>query len=221
MGSMTTLTAADGHTLAAYITEPRGAAKGGLVVIQEIFGVNGHIRSVCDGFAADGYYCVAPALFDRVQPGVDLGYSSDDVAKGRDLRGRMNWADCMKDVTAAVTAATGAGRVGTVGYCYGGGVTWLAAAEIPGLSASVGYYGGPWAELADRAPRCPALLHFGARDAMIPVSLAVDLKAKHPTIACHVYEADHGFNCDQRVHYDAFAATLARRRTLAFFEALL
>lgn len=221
MGNTSTLTAADGHHFSAYIAEPKSVAKGGLVVIQEIFGVNGHIRSVCDGFSADGYYCVAPALFDRLQPGVDLGYSSEDVAKGRELRDRMNWTHCMKDVTAAVVAASGAGRVGTVGYCYGGGVTWLAAAEVPGLSASVGYYGGPWAELADRAPRCPALLHFGARDAMIPISLAVDMKARHPAITCHVYEADHGFNCDQRVHYDGYAATLARRRTLAFFEALL
>ena len=221
MGSINSLTAADGHRFDAYIAEPKSGAKGGIVVIQEIFGVNGHIRSVCDGLSADGYYCVAPALFDRLQPGVDLGYSNEDVATGRQLRGRMNWTDCMKDVTAAVVAASGAGRVGTVGYCYGGGVTWLAAAEVPGLSASVGYYGGPWAELADRAPRCPALLHFGAKDAMIPVSLAVDMKAKHPAITCHVYEADHGFNCDQRVHYDGYAAALARRRTLAFLEALL
>lgn len=142
MGKTTNLTAADGHRFDAYIAEPKGAPRGGLVVIQEIFGVNGHIRSVCDGYAADGYFCVAPALFDRLETGVDLGYGGDDLARGRELRGRMNWADCMKDVTAAVGGAAQAGKVGTVGYCYGGGVTWLAAALIPGLSASVGYYGG-------------------------------------------------------------------------------
>ncbi|WP_341702719.1 dienelactone hydrolase family protein [Ferrovibrio sp.] len=221
MGSMTDLTAADGHRFQAYIAEPKGTPKGGIVVIQEIFGVNGHIRAVADGFAADGYYCVAPALFDRIERGVDLGYAGDDVAKGRALRGQMQWAPCMADVAIAVAAAGSAGRVGTVGYCYGGGVTWLAAAELPGLDASVGYYGGPWAELADRAPRCPAMLHFGARDSMIPVGLADELRAKHPGIVTHVYAADHGFNCDQRATYDATAATTARRRTLAFFEACL
>lgn len=221
MGRMTSLTAADGHRYGAYIAEPSGRARGGIVVIQEIFGVNGHIRAVCDGFAADGYYCVAPALFDRVKRDVDLGYGPDDIAAGRDLRGKMNWDDCQKDVTTAVAAASSAGRVGTVGYCYGGGVTWLMAAAVPGLAASVGYYGGPWAELAARAPRCPAMLHFGALDKMIPVSLAEQLKGQHPFITTHVYDADHGFNCDQRATYDATAATIARRRTLAFFDAIL
>ncbi|HEX6958249.1 MAG TPA: dienelactone hydrolase family protein [Ferrovibrio sp.] len=221
MGTMTNLTAADGHRFEAYIAEPKTAAKGGLVVIQEIFGVNNHMKSVCDGFAADGYYCVAPALFDRIQRGVDLGYSPEDIAKGRELRGKMNWTDCMRDVTTAVAAAGAAGRVGITGYCYGGGVTWLAAAIVPGLSASVGYYGGPWAELIDNAPQCPALLHFGAKDAMIPVTLAQTMKAKHPTITTHIYDADHGFNCDQRPVYDGYAAALARRRTLAFFDAIL
>ncbi|MFN4165109.1 MAG: dienelactone hydrolase family protein [Ferrovibrio sp.] len=221
MGAMTSLTAADGHRFGAYIAEPKGTPRGGIVVIQEIFGVNGHIKAVTDGFAADGYYSIAPALFDRLQPGIDLGYTPEDIAKGREWRGKMNWSDCMKDVTAAVTSAGSAGRVGTVGYCYGGGVTWLAAALVPGLAASVGYYGGPWAELIDRTPLCPALLHFGARDAMIPLSLAESMKAKHPAITTHIYDADHGFNCDQRGTYDARAATVARRRTLAFFEAIL
>jgi carboxymethylenebutenolidase len=221
MGSLTNLTAADGHRFEAYIAEPKGAPKGGVVVIQEIFGINGHIRSVCDGYAADGYYCVAPAIYDRLERGVYLGYTSDDIARGRDLRGKMSWDDCMKDVRTAVAAASSAGRVGTVGYCYGGGVTWMAGATIAELSASVGYYGGPWAELADRAPLCPSLLHFGAKDSMIPTSLAAQMKAKHPTITTHIYDADHGFNCDQRGVYDAGAAVTARRRTLGFFEACL
>jgi carboxymethylenebutenolidase len=221
MGSITNLTAADGHRFEAYIAEPKGAPKGGIVVIQEIFGINSHIRAVCDGYAADGYYCVAPALYDRLERGLYMGYTPDDIARGRDLRNRMNWDDCMKDVRMAVATASAAGRVGTVGYCYGGGVTWMAGASIPELAASVGYYGGQWAELADRAPLCPSLLHFGAKDSMIPVSLAAQMKAKHPTITTHVYEADHGFNCDQRAVYDAGATVTARRRTLGFFEACL
>ncbi len=222
MGSITSLTAEDRHSFSAYIAEPRGPAKGGLVVIMEIFGVNSHIKAVADGYAAEGYRCVAPALYDRFERNVDLGYSAEDVAKGRELRGKMNWADCMKDTATAVAAAGSAGRVGIIGYCYGGGVAWAAGALVPGLSASIGYYGGPWAELADRAPQCPSLLHFGAKDAMIPVNLAETLKAKHPTITTHVYDADHGFNCDQRPNnYDAFAAAVARRRSLAFLEATL
>jgi carboxymethylenebutenolidase len=221
MGTMTNLTAADGHRFSAYIAEPKGAPKGGIVVIQEIFGVNGHIRAVTDGFAADGYYAIAPAIFDRIQPGVDLGYSADDVAKGRDIRGKMTWDGVLKDVAVAVAAATQAGRVGCTGYCYGGGVTWKMAHAVAGVAASVGYYGGPWGELKDEAPTAPCLLHFGALDKMIPLSLAEELKARHPSITTHVYDADHGFNCDQRATYNASAAVVARRRTLAFFEALL
>lgn len=221
MGAMTSLTAADGHRLTAYIAEPKGAPKGGVVVIQEIFGVNGHIKAVTDGYAADGYYAVAPALFDRVQANVDLGYSAEDVAAGREIRGKMAWDTVMKDVAVAFALTSKAGRVGAVGYCYGGGVTWKMATALPGLAASVGYYGGPWGELKDETPKAPCLLHFGALDKMIPTSLAEEMKAKHPGITTHIYDADHGFNCDQRATYNATAAVIARRRTLAFFEALL
>jgi carboxymethylenebutenolidase len=221
MGATTSLTAADGHRLAAYVAEPKGTPKGGVVVIQEIFGVNGHIKAVTDGFAADGYYAVAPALFDRVQPNVDLGYSPDDIAKGRDIRGKMVWDSVLQDCAVALALASKAGRVGTTGYCFGGGVTWKMATSLPGVAASVGYYGGPWGELKAEAPKAPCLLHFGALDKMIPTSLADEMKALHPGITTHVYDADHGFNCDQRATYDATAAVIARRRTLAFFEALL
>lgn len=221
MGSMTQLTAADGHRFDAYIADPKGTPKGGFVVIMEIFGVNGHIKSICDGYAADGYRCVAPALYDRVQKGVDLGYSADDIAKGRALREKMVWDTVKLDTDMAIAAAGSAGRVGITGYCYGGGVAWYAAARCAGLSAAIGYYGGPWASLVDEAPRCATMLHFGAKDSMIPVALADQMKAKHPTIVTHVYDADHGFNCDQRVHFDGYAAALARRRTLGLLEAAL
>lgn len=221
MGEMTTLTAKDNHTLAAYIAAPKGTPKGALVVIQEIFGVNSHIRSVCDGYAADGYYCVAPALFDRVQRNVELGYSQDDIVAGRALREKMQWPTVKLDVDIAIAAASRAGRVGITGYCYGGGVVSYAAAHCEGLDAAIGYYGGPWASLIDAVPRCATMLHFAAHDSMIPVSLSADMKNRHSTIITHVYDADHGFNCDQRSHYDAAAAVTARRRTLALLEAAL
>ena len=220
MGKMIELKASDGHRFGAYRAQP-AAARGGLVVIQEIFGVNQHMRAVCDGFAADGYAVAAPALFDRVERGVDIGYTPDEIARGRALRGKMNWDQVMADVAAAIADVKSAGRVGIVGYCYGGGVAWVAGCRLKGLAASVGYYGGPWTETAQEKPQCASLLHFAAKDGMIPVSLAETMSAAHPTIATHVYDADHGFNCDQRGSYNAFAATLARRRTLAFFSAIL
>lgn len=221
MGAFTHLTAEDGHRFSAYIAEPSGSPKGGLVVVQEIFGVNSHIRSVAEGYAAEGYYCVAPALFDRVQRDVELGYSAEDVAAGRELRGKLSWADVLKETNTAIAAASQAGKVGMVGYCFGGSVTWLAACAASGLAAASGYYGGNWAELAEQVPACPTLLHFGAKDKMIPLSVAEGMKARHPSIAVHSYDADHGFNCDQRGSHDAFAAALARRRTLGLFEAVL
>lgn len=221
MGATIELKAKDGHRFAAYRAEPATAPRGGLVVIQEIFGVNQHMRNVCEGFAADGFVAVAPALFDRVERGIDIGYGADDIARGRAIRGKMNWDHVMADVAAAIAAVAGQGRAGIVGYCYGGGVAWVAACRLKGLSAAVGYYGGPWAEFAQEKPQCPTLLHFGAKDSMIPVSLAETMRAAHPAIATHVYDADHGFNCDQRANHDAFAAAVARRRTLAFFTATL
>lgn len=222
MGSMTTLTATDGHRFGAYIADPKGTPKGGVVVIMEIFGVNGHIRAVCDSYAAEGYRAVAPALYDRVEANVDLGYGADDMAKGRALREKMQWDTVGLDTAVAVSAAASAGKVGCVGYCYGGGVTWYMGAKVPGVAAAVGYYGGPWASLIDMAPQCPSLLHFAAKDKFIPAELAQQFKAKYPTISAYVYDADHGFNCDQRLAvYDATAMTVARNRTLGFFEATL
>lgn len=221
MGENIELKTADGFTLSAYRAAPRGATRGGIVVAQEIFGVNSHIRAVCDGFAADGYLAIAPALFDRAERNVELGYGEADVARGRDIRGKLAWPQALADVAAARLAASAGGAVGIVGYCYGGGVAWLAGCRVPGFAASVGYYGGPWTEYKAEAPKCPSMLHFGAKDPMIPVGLADEMRTLHSTIIAHVYEADHGFNCDQRKSYDAFSATLARARTSAFFAATL
>jgi carboxymethylenebutenolidase len=215
---MIELTASDGHKLAAYRADPAGKARGGIVVIQEIFGVNSHIKQVADGFAADGYVAIAPAMFDRVHKNVDLGYSPEDIAKGREIRGKVTNDMAMKDAEAAVKAAAGAGKVGIVGYCWGGLVAWLAAAKIPGLSAAVPYYGGGILDNADLEPRVPLMGHFSDKDQHIPVEGVKKLADKHRKHQIFIYSADHGFNCDHRGSYDAAAAKQARSRTLEFFR---
>lgn len=218
MGKMIELTAPDGHKLAAYRADPAGKPRGGIVVIQEIFGVNSHIKQVADGFAADGYLAIAPALFDRVQKDVDLGYTPEDIAKGREVRGKVTNDMALKDAEAAVKAAASAGKVGIVGYCWGGLVAWLAAAKIPGLSAAVPYYGGGILDNADLQPKVPLMGHFGDKDAHIPVDGVRKLAEKHPSHQIFIYAADHGFNCDHRGSYNAPAAKEARSRTLEFFR---
>ena len=218
MGKMIELTAADGHKLAAYRADPAGKPRGAIVVIQEIFGVNSHIKQVADGYAADGYVAIAPAMFDRVQKNFDVGYSPEDIAKGREVRGKVTNDMAMKDAEAAVKAVTDVGKVGIVGYCWGGLVTWLAAAKIPGLAAAAPYYGGGILDNADLEPKVPLMGHFGERDQHIPVDGVKKLAAKHSKHQIFIYAADHGFNCDHRGSYDAPAAKQARERTLAFFR---
>ena len=218
MGKMIELTAADGHKLAAYRADPAGKPRGGLVVIQEIFGVNSHIRQVADGYAADGYLAIAPALFDRVQKSVDLGYSPEDIAKGREIRGKVSNDMALKDAEAAIKAASSAGKAGIVGYCWGGFITWLAAAKLPGLSAAVPYYGGGILDNADLQPKVPLMGHFGDKDQHIPVEGVKKLAEKHKKHPIFIYSADHGFNCDQRGSYNAAAAKQARSRTLEFLR---
>jgi carboxymethylenebutenolidase len=214
-----TLTAEDGHRLSAYRAVPDGAPRGGLVVIQEIFGVNSHIRKVTEGFAADGYVALAPALFDRVERGVELGYQPADIERGRELRGKVGWDTMVVDVKAAVEALRREGlRVGVVGYCMGGSLAWLAATRIPGLAAAVSYYGGAVADFAAERPRCPVLLHFGETDQSIPKEHWDRIRAHHPDIPMHIYPAGHGFNCDQRASYHEPSARQARERTIAFFR---
>lgn len=217
MGKTLTLTASDGHKLSAYRADPAGKPKGAIVVIQEIFGVNSHIREVCDGFAKDGYVALAPALFDRAQPGVELGYGPPDIEKGRDLRGKIEWDDVLNDVAAAVKAVADAGKVGVVGSCWGGSVAWRAATQLPGVSAAVGYYGGQVAQFKDERPKAPVLLHFGETDASIPMSDVEAVKKAQPKVPVHVYPAGHGFSCDHRGSYHAESAKLARTRTMEFF----
>ena len=214
-----TLQAADGHRFDAYRALPAGKPRGALVVIQEIFGVNSHIRAVADGYAADGWLAIAPAMFDRVERGIELGYTPADIERGRELKGGCSNDHALLDIAAAVDTVRSAGKVAVIGYCWGGTLAWLAACRQPGLSAAVSYYGGGIGELIDLTPRCPVLAHFGERDASIPLTVPEALRKAHPEVEIHIYPAGHGFNCDQRGSFDAPSAKLARERSLAFLNA--
>jgi carboxymethylenebutenolidase len=216
MASMIKLTAADGHQFAAYVATPKDKPRGALVVVQEIFGVNSHIRSVADGYAADGYLAIAPALFDRVERGYETGYTPDEIAKSREVMTRVSIEDALKDVAACVEHVKSAGRVGIVGYCWGGTVTWLAAARVPGLACAVPYYGGQMGKYPGESPRCPVMGHFGEQDTMPAPEQIRALVDAHPSFTAHFYPAGHGFTCDQRGSYHAESSKLARSRTLAF-----
>lgn len=218
MGESLKLTAADGHTFGAYRADPSDSPRGAIIVVPEIFGVNEHIRRVTDGFAADGYVAIAPALFDRFERDVDLGYTPETIAHGRKIKVQVTAEMAMADLAAARDAVAHAGNVGIVGYCWGGFIAWLASAQLPGITCAVPYYGGGMLEHQDIEPRVPVMAHFGDRDAILPVLGVRQLAAKHPEHTFYIYSADHGFNCDARGSYDAPAASLARERTLAFFR---
>lgn len=214
-----TLTAADGHQFSAY-HRPVENSRGSLVVIQEIFGVNPHIRSVVDRYADAGISAIAPAVFDRVERGVELGYDGEAMGAGMALAARLDGDEVMADVAATIDFMAGdGGPVGIVGFCFGGTVAWKAAAVQP-VAAAVGYYGGGIHSLIDLEPKAPVLLHFGALDAHIPVASVREVAAHHPEVTVHIYDdADHGFNCDARASYHADSAALARNRTLEFLAA--
>jgi carboxymethylenebutenolidase len=217
MGEMITLTAADGHTLAAWRTGPGDAAKA-LVVVQEIFGVNHHMRAVCERFAAEGYAVIAPALFDRTVRGVELGYTADDVARGRALRAEVPEEGPVHDITAAAAALPSGAKRGIVGYCWGGTVSWLGATRTSHFKASSCWYGGGIAGTRTEVPHCPVQMHFGEKDASIPMSDVEAIRAAQPGVEVFVYAgAQHGFGCDERGSFSKADADLAQARTLAFF----
>ena len=219
MGKFIELKAADGHKLAAYIATPAGKPRGGVVVIPEIFGVNSHIRQVTDGFAADGYLAVAPAMFDRARRNYDTGYSQPEIEAGVAIMQKLDWKQSMLDVAAAVAEAAKAGKVGIVGYCYGGTVSWMAAARVSGLACAVPYYGGGMHGLIGERPKIPVMCNFGEADQSPTLAQAKEIAAAHPAITAHFYPgAGHGFNCDQRGSWNPEAAKLARQRTLEFFR---
>jgi len=212
------LKASDGHELDVYVSHPKETPIGGLVVVQEAFGVNHHIRSVADGYAADAFLAVAPALFDRIERKVELGYIGEDRERGIALARQLNLDDAVKDVAAALLYLREkvSGKSGVIGYCLGGTIAWLAATRLE-PAAAVGYYGGGLSRFAHENPGCPVMLHFGALDEHIPKEGIDQLQAAHPDVQVFWYEnADHGFNCDLREAYNPEAAKLARERSLAF-----
>jgi carboxymethylenebutenolidase len=212
------LTASDNFQLGGYRAEPRTAPKAAIVVIQEIFGVNHHIRAVCDRLADEGYVAVAPSIFDRIEPNFTSGYSPDEIAVARKFVANPDWTAMLRDTQAAIDSITEVGPVGIVGFCLGGSVAYAAATKLSGLSAAVGYYGGAIVRFADDEPKVPTQLHFGEKDAGIPLSDVEIIRAKRPDVEIHVYPgAQHGFHCDERASYDKTSADLAWPRSLSFF----
>src|SRR5688572_10593806 len=216
MGKMIRLKAKDGDELYAYLAEPTGKPKGGLVVVQEIFGVTNHIKRVADQFAAKGYKVVAPAMFDRVERNVALDYS--EIEKGREHMRKLQWPDTLADVEAAANEARAAGSVSIVGYCWGGTVAHVAASEVA-FDAAVSYYGGGVAKMLDKKPQCPIMYHFGDQDASIALPDVEKIRKANPSSPVHVYAgAGHGFNCDERASYSANDARVAFERSLEFLN---
>jgi carboxymethylenebutenolidase len=219
LGKHFSLTSDDKFQLGAYRADPAGTPKGGMVVIQEIFGVNQHIRAVCDRLAGEGYAAVAPALFDRQTKDYQSGYTPDEIAASRKFVANPDWAAMMRDTQAAIDDLKGAGPVGIVGFCMGGSVAFLAACRLNGLSASVAYYGGQIAKFADEKPKCPVMMHFGETDAAIPMTDVDTIKKKRPESEVFVYPvAGHGFHCDERGSFHSESAKLAWQRTMDFLN---
>jgi len=221
MGEYTTIMARDGHEFQAWLAAAAGKPRGAVVVLQEIFGVNSHIRALTDGFAAQGYTAIAPSLFDRIRRGIELGYGSADRQLGAGYRSQLKPETTLKDVAAAAAVVKHSGRTAAVGYCWGGTLAYLAAAQLP-LACAVVYYGKLSACLGQQ-PRCPVMYHFGARDESIPAADVEQVRAaaRDPALV-YVYEgAGHGFNCDQRDSFDPEAAALAGTRTRAFLARYL
>ncbi len=217
------LVAADGHAFGAYVAHPSGAPKGAVVVVQEIFGVNGHIRSIADRFAAAGYVAVAPPLFDRYERHFDVGYDKAGMDRGMGILKRFKREWALADTRTAIEYAgrTYGVPVAVVGFCLGGSIAWLAAAEVP-VAAAVGYYGGKIKSMNDLTPKAPVMLHFGGLDAHIPRADIDAIRAAHSEVEVYVYDdAGHGFNCDARESYAPQTAREAWDRTLAFLARYL
>lgn len=218
MGQAIKLTASDNFQLGGYRADPAGAPKAAVVVIQEIFGVNHHIRAVCDRIAGNGYVAIAPAIFDRIEPNFQCGYSPEEVAVARKFVANPDWTAMLRDTQAAIDAVKDVGPVGIVGFCLGGSVVYAAATKLSGLSVAIGYYGGAIVRFADDKPKVPTQLHFGEKDTGISLADVETIRAKRPDVEIHVYPgAQHGFNCEERASYDKASADIARQRSVDFF----
>ena len=218
MGQDIKLTASDQFQLGAYRADPNGPIMGAVVVIQEIFGVNHHIRSVCDRLAGAGYVAIAPSIFDRITPNFQSGYSPDEVTEARKFVANPDWAAMLRDTQAAIDAVKNFGPVGIIGFCLGGSIAYAAATKLSGLKAAVGYYGGAIIRFVDDKPKVPTQLHFGEKDASIPLADAEAIRAKRSDVEVHIYPgAQHGFHCDERASYDKASADIAWPRSMDFF----
>jgi carboxymethylenebutenolidase len=217
MNEIIEVTAKDNHQFSAYISQPSGKPKAGIVIIQEIFGVNKHIKELTDLYASYGYLCIAPSLFDRIEKNVTLSYDEKGVSKGRDLKELCN-NYALKDIEASISVVSSAGKVGVIGYCWGGSLSWRIGCEVSHLSASVCYYGGDIPKLRNLKPKCNVLTHFGELDKGIPLKDVRIFEKKRPEVHTYTYPADHGFNCDHRSQYDKTCAVVAFDRTLKFLE---
>ena len=215
MSEYTTIMARDGHEFRAWLAPPPGKARGGLVILQEIFGVNSHIREVTDGYAKEGYVAIAPSVFDRVRRGIELPYNDQAMQEGRGYASQLKPEQLLADIAAAIAVVRHAGRVGVVGFCWGGKLAYLTACDLA-VACAVCYYGGGITKELAKKPKCPVMYHFGEKDTHIPMSDIEQIKTANPQGEFYLYPADHGFNCDQRATYDAPSAKLARERTLAF-----
>lgn len=218
MGKHFSLTTTDNHSLGAYRTDPAGKPKGAMVVLQEIFGVNSHIRNVCDRLAAEGYVAVAPALFDRFVRDFQSGYSADEVAHARTHLSKIDWPKMLLDTQAGLDEVRPVGPVGVIGFCMGGSAAFLSATRLDGLKAAVAYYGGQIVKFADEKPKCPVQMHFGETDASIPISDVEIVRRKRPDCEVYIYPAGHGFYCDERASFHDECAQLAWQRTIAFLD---
>lgn len=220
-GTMTKMTMSDGAEIGVYHVGPKGARRGGLILIQEIFGVTEHIRELCDKFADEGYEVLGPALYDREEPGFQATYSPEDIQKAIKIaRGEHPFDLSIKDTQTCIDALKGKGAVFITGFCYGGTVTWAAACKCDGLAAASGYYGGQIAQMNDLQPKCPTILHFGENDHGIPLSDVEKIRSSHPDVKVYVYEGcGHGFNSDRRTDYNDEAHKLGMKRTLELFRA--
>ena len=217
MNEIIEITAKDNHQFSAYISQPSGKPKAGIVIIQEIFGVNAHIKEVTNLYASKGYLCIAPSLFDRIEKNVTLNYDETGVKKGRNLKELCD-KNALKDIEACITVVSSAGKVGVIGYCWGGSLSWRIGCEASNLSASVCYYGGDIPKLKNLKPNCNVLTHFGELDKGIPIKNVKIFKKKRPEVLTYTYPADHGFNCNQRNQFNKNCAEIALDRTLKFLE---
>jgi len=220
MGEFNTLMARDGHEFRAYLSPPSGRPRGAVIVIQEIFGINAHMRSVTESFAAEGYLAIAPSLFDRVRKGIELDYNDQTMQEGFGYTKQLKRDEILKDLAAALAVVKHAGRVGTVGFCWGGGISYLAACELP-IAAAVCYYGGSIVNYLDKNPKCPVMYHFAEKDKHITAEIRAKIQAAHPEGIYYLYQADHAFNRDVGPNYEPKSAALARQRTLEFFAKYL